>query len=111
MSLTRILVLIILCLFAALFLPKKKNRPKGPVFTFSKTALTLQLLLIGLFLTGTLARLGMPLADLIWWLVVAIGFWAGFKERRNHAAFGGLLIFLSSILSLFMLLLTFITSM
>lgn len=116
MSLTGLMLLFVL--FIALVfiaigttLYRKRNKTLNQPTLSGISALLLQILLILLFFSDILVNINEMIFDIIWWGTVLYGLIIGIREAKNNVFVSLLAIFLSVLLGIFMILITFITSM
>lgn len=108
-------LLILLLVFLAFvfiiisFIAKAKGQSKPSKLGIS--ALLLQLLFLILFFKEAFVDLNEVLVDILWWAVIIYGCIIGMKERKYHLPTSLLILFCSVVLTMFMLLGIFITSM
>ncbi|MCM3796698.1 hypothetical protein M3690_25705 [Priestia megaterium] len=114
MSFTGLIMLFVLFLILVFIvvgvLSRRRNTQNKPSL-WGIGVLLLQLLLIVLFFTEITAKFNELFFDILWWTIVTSGLIIGIRKFKNNVILSILNIFISLILTIFMLLLLFITSM
>lgn len=111
MSLIMLFVLFLILVFIVVGVLSRRRNIQNKPSLWGVGVLLLQLLLIVLFFTEITAKFNELFFDILWWVTVASGFIVGIRKFKHNVILSILNIFISLILTIFMLLLLFITSM